>query len=122
MKKILIVDDSDTLRDSIRSFLIENGLDVLEASNGKSGLEIIKNTPDLDLIIADVNMPEMNGIEMCKRISCDQNIKKIPIFMLTTETSPELKRQGKEYGVMAWIAKPFTMEKVFLAIKKVLDM
>jgi two-component system chemotaxis response regulator CheY len=118
--KILIVDDSDTLRIQLRKALEEGGYDVIEAEDGVKGLARATENNDLKLIISDYNMPEMDGVTMCRKIRELPGFDQIPMFMLTTEASPELKALGKEAGVKAWIVKPFVAEKVIGVTKKVL--
>ena len=121
MAKILIVDDSDTLRIQLRSVLEECGHEVVEGINGLDGLAKAKESPGINLLISDFNMPELDGISMCRRIKEQNLLENIPIFMLTTETSSELKALGKDAGVMAWIVKPFKPEKLKAVVQKVLD-
>lgn len=117
MYTVLVVDDSETIRTQLNTDLIEAGYNTLEASNGEEGLEIFLNTP-VDLIITDYNMPQMDGISMCEMIKQNNN-KKIPIFMLTTQSRPDLKAQAKEAGVMAWILKPYDKKSLLQVVGKV---
>lgn len=120
MAKILVVDDSETLRIQLKQALEEAGFEVIEGIHGLAGLDALKNHPDIALIITDVNMPEMDGITMCEKINAHPDWQKIPRFVLTTETGPTMKAQGKAAGVMAWITKPFQSAKVVAAVQKVL--
>lgn len=122
MAKILIVDDSDVLRLELCGILTSGGHEVVQAINGADGAQQAVANTDLELIITDLNMPELDGISMCKRIREHPALKTKPIFMLTTESSADLKAAGKEAGVMLWIVKPFNGEKVLGAITKVLAM
>ena len=122
MAKILIVDDSDVLRLELRDVLTAGGHDVLEGVDGVDGAEKAAAHPDIHLIITDLNMPQLDGISMCKRIRENAALRRVPIFMLTTESSTELKIAGKEAGVLVWIVKPFDGGKVLAAITKVLSM
>lgn len=119
MKKILLVDDSSTIREEVsKSILSQNKeVELLEAENGVVGLKQITEHPDVALIFLDVNMPEMDGITMLKRLKSDHDMSNLNVVMLTTEASPELKTTAKENGARAWLLKPFNDEK----IKKVLD-
>ncbi len=121
MANILIVDDSDTLRMQLKDILTNKGHQVIEAVDGNEGLKKARDEQHLDLIISDYNMPEMDGITMCGKIHELEQHAKVPIFMLTTESSSELKKMGKEVGVMAWIVKPFVSEKLIMVIEKVLS-
>jgi two-component system chemotaxis response regulator CheY len=112
MKKILIVDDSSMIRLVVSKAAKKAGYDVIEASNGKEGLEQLIKNNNISLILSDINMPVMNGIEMVSEIKKTEN-KFIPIVMLTTEDTLELKEKGRELGVKAWMVKPFN-EKTFI--------
>jgi len=121
MAKILIVDDSDVLRMELREVLEEGGHDVIEGINGLEGYEQAHAHADIDLIITDLNMPAVDGISMCNKIRAANILLGVPIFMLTTESSMELKMLGKEAGIIVWIVKPFTSDKVLSAVTKVLN-
>lgn len=115
---ILITDDSATVRQQLRGFLEEKGFAVVEADNGARGLEIAQDSA-LDLIIVDVNMPVMNGIEMIKKVRELEAHKKTPIFVLTTDAAGSAARKGKEAGANAWIVKPFKPDVLLKGIQKV---
>lgn len=118
MAKILIVDDSETLRVQLKNLLSSKGHTVVEGEDGVRGLDTLKKNTDVGLIICDLNMPNMDGVTMCIKISEDPALNKIPIFMLTTEASNELKEKGKKAGVRAWINKPFDEAKLIAVIDK----
>jgi len=113
MKKILIVDDSSMIRLVVSKAAKKAGYDIIEASNGKEGLEQLNKNENISLILSDINMPIMGGMEMISEIKDDDSAKFIPIVMLTTEDSEELKQKGRELGVKAWMVKPFN-EKTFI--------
>ncbi len=122
MSTIIIVDDSETVRNQLKRAFEENGHDVFEAENGRIGLDSIKkNKDEIDVILCDVNMPEMDGLEMVRLVHEDDQINKIPIFMLTTEASKASKEMARDQGVLAWITKPFKPEKVVSVVVKVLE-
>lgn len=121
MAKILVVDDSETLRSQVCKELKGASHEVVEAIHGVNGLEMLNTNPDVQLILCDVNMPEMDGLTMISKVHLDDRFNKIPIFMLTTESSAEMKVQGKENGVIAWVTKPFVAAKLLAAIDKVLS-
>ena len=121
MAKILIVDDSETLRVQLKKLLENNGHTVVEGQDGLLGLEKLKANSDISLIICDVNMPNMDGITMVTKVSEDASMSKIPIFMLTTESNVEMKEKGKKAGVKAWVTKPYNDEKLIFAISKILS-
>ena len=122
MAKILIVDDSDTLRMQLRDVLESEGHTIIEGVHGVDGLAKAQENPDIELLISDYNMPEMDGVVMCKKVRELPAFKSIPMFMLTTESTSELKALGKEVGVMAWIVKPFNEEKLKAVVQKVLKL
>lgn len=116
-KTALIVDDSSSVRQIVKMVLTSSGFAVIEAENGQLGLDQL-NGQKINLILSDVNMPVMDGIEFIKNIKELDEYKFTPILMLTTETSPELKAQAKEYGVKAWLVKPFRPALLLSAITK----
>jgi two-component system chemotaxis response regulator CheY len=118
-KNVLVVDDAMTIRNLAKFALTKGGYNIIEAEDGVKGLEMVGKN-QIDLVITDLNMPNMNGLEMAKSIKGNDATKAIPIFMLTTEASQELAMQGKEIGVMAWIVKPFVPEKLLAAVQKVI--
>jgi two-component system chemotaxis response regulator CheY len=118
-KKILIVDDATTVRSLAKFALSKAGFAIVEAEDGAIGLQKAKAEKP-DLIISDLNMPNMNGLEMCRAIKSDDALKATPIFMLTTEASADVAKEGKEIGIMAWIVKPFAPDKLLAAVNKVL--
>lgn len=118
MANILFVDDSHSMRTLVSSCLIDAGHDVKVAEDGVAGLEVAAND-QYDLIISDINMPKMNGIELIKELRKLSEYKFTPILILTTESSPEKKSEGKQAGATGWIVKPFNPEKLLQAINKV---
>lgn len=117
-KTILVVDDAQTIRHLARFALSKGGYTVVEAEDGVQGLKVLEKN-SVDLIISDLNMPNMNGLDMCRSIKTNDRTKDIPIFMLTTESSQDVAAQGKEIGIMAWIVKPFIPDKLLAAVQKV---
>jgi two-component system chemotaxis response regulator CheY len=116
---VLVVDDSATMRQQTRTLLQTNGYSVVEAGNGAEGLEAAKGAA-IGLVIVDVNMPVMNGIEMIGKLRKMDKYDKTPIFVLTTESSGNIVSQGKAAGATAWIVKPFNPQILLAAVKKVL--
>lgn len=119
MGNILIVDDSSLIRSVTSNAAREAGHNPIVAQNGQEGLNALAAN-EIDIIFSDVNMPVMGGIEMIKHVKANPSYKFIPVIMLTTESNPELKAQGKALGVKAWMLKPFNKEKFFMALKKLL--
>ena len=122
MGLVMIVDDSETLRISVKKMLDGAGISHCEADNGQKGVDAFKGMQEVKLIITDYNMPEMDGITMVRKIRELAHGKDVNVFMLTTESSPDLKALGKEVGIKAWVTKPFNEEKLLAAIKKMLGM
>jgi two-component system, chemotaxis family, chemotaxis protein CheY len=117
-KTILIVDDAKTIRHLTRFALAKGGFNILEAEDGKQGLEILEKST-IDLVISDLNMPNMDGLEMCRAMRNSEKLKDIPVFMLTTETQHEFTIHGQETGIKAWIVKPFVPEKLLAAVQRI---
>lgn len=120
MAIVLLIDDSETMRASVRKLLESNGVSCCEAENGIVAQEVFKSNPDIKLVITDYNMPEIDGVATIKKIRELPNGKEVQVFMLTTESSPDLKNLGKEVGVRAWVTKPFNDEKFLAAVKKMI--
>ncbi len=118
MGKILIVDDSSTVRDEVAGFLRRNGLEVETAVDGKDGLAKLRGRQDIRLVVSDINMPEMDGLTMVEKIRGELNNAGVNIIMLTTESSPAMKERGKAAGVRGWIVKPFKGEAVLETFRK----
>ena len=119
--KLLIVDDSTMLRDMLAYALNEGGYaDVMEAVDGVDGLEKAKNTT-FDLIITDVNMPNMDGLTLVDELRKLPQYSKTPILVLTTERSDEMKTKGKESGATGWIVKPFVPDQLLKAVNIVIN-
>jgi len=117
-KKILAVDDSKTMRDMVSFTLKGAGYDVLVADDGVNALSALVGE-EVDLIITDVNMPNMNGIELVQKLRGDPRFRATPILILTTESDDSLKQQGRAAGATGWIVKPFVPEKLLKVVGKV---
>ena len=119
MKKIMTVDDSSSMRQMVGFTLTNAGYNVIEASNGKEALERM-NGNSVDLLLVDLNMPVMDGIQLIREIRKNDAHRFVPIVMLTTESQEVKKREGKEAGATGWIIKPFKPEQLVTVVKKVL--
>ncbi|MCF7986348.1 MAG: response regulator [Methylovulum sp.] len=121
-KTILIVDDSASFRRVEVMTLSAAGYGVIEACDGVDALNKLNtlNIDKLHLIICDVNMPNMGGIEFVTRVKQNPKYKFTPVMMLTTEDSDEVKQQGRAAGAKAWMVKPFTSEKILNAVNKLI--
>lgn len=118
-KKILAVDDSVSIRTSISFVLKQEGYDITEAVDGVDGLAKAK-ADKYNLIITDINMPNMDGIEMIKQLRQTDGYKFTPIIALTTESQESKMQEGKAAGATGWIVKPFTSEKLIAIVKKII--
>ena len=118
MAKILVVDDSSTVRDEVAGFLKKNGLDVATAVDGQDGLAKVKADPAIKLVVSDVNMPTMDGLTMVEKIRGELKNASVNLIMLTTESSPSMKERGKAAGVKGWIVKPFNGQAVLETFRK----
>lgn len=120
MVSILTVDDSASMRQMIKFTLENAGFDVFEASDGEEAYEWAKKNTTPDLILADVNMPNMDGITLLKNLRALKNYEQVPILMLTTDSSQDKKSQGKGSGATGWIVKPFNPDQLVNTIHKVI--
>jgi two-component system chemotaxis response regulator CheY len=119
--KILIVDDSNMLRDMLKYALVDGGYsDVTEAVDGVDALAKAKST-QFDLVITDINMPNMDGFQLIKQLRDLDSYKKSPLLVLTTERSDEMKGKGKDAGATGWIVKPFLPDQLIQAVSMVLN-
>ena len=114
--KVLVIDDSMMVRQQVGRALTTAGFTVIEATDGVDALEKLSAASDTSLVVCDVNMPRMNGIEFLERVN--QTTLKIPVVMLTTEGQPELIQRAKALGAKGWIVKPFKPELLVAAAKK----
>jgi two-component system chemotaxis response regulator CheY len=111
MATILTVDDSSTMRKMVSLTATQKGHTTVEADSGESALELLQ-TENVDLIILDINMGGMSGIETLKRIKDDPKFVSTPVMMLTTESADGIKQLAKQYGAKGWITKPFKQEQL----------
>lgn len=118
MKRILAVDDSASMRQMVCFTLKKAGFDVTEAKDGVDALQIAKSA-SFDVVISDVNMPNMDGITLIKNLRGLPNYKFTPMLMLTTESGVDKKNEGKAAGATGWIVKPFNPDQLLAVIKKV---
>lgn len=121
-KTVLIVDDSPTMRQIVAFTLTNAGFTVIEAEHGKDAVSKVAKGPKMDIVVTDLNMPEMDGITLIKELRRLSAFKFTPILMLTTESAVEKKQAGKEAGATGWIVKPFNPEVLLKTIAKVLPM
>ncbi len=119
MASILAVDDSASMRQMVSFALKSAGHDVIEAEDGQQALELAKGK-SVNLVITDVNMPRMDGITLIRELRALPSYRFTPILLLTTESAPEKKQQGKEAGATGWLVKPFNPDQLLATINKVL--
>ena len=118
-KTILAVDDSGSLRQMVVFTLKSVGYQVVEATDGQEALDLSKKQL-FDLILTDQNMPKMDGLTLIRSLRAMQQYKKVPIIMLTTESSEEMKARGRSAGANGWMVKPFDPKRLIEVVKKVL--
>ncbi len=119
MARILAVDDSTSMRQMV-SFTLEGaGHDVVEAADGVEALDSAKKSA-FDLVLSDVNMPNMDGIALLKEIRSLPDYAYTPVLLLTTESAADMKQQGKAAGATCWILNPFNPDQLLMIINKVL--
>jgi two-component system chemotaxis response regulator CheY len=117
-KKVLVVDDSATVRQQVRMALSQSGFQVVEAVDGLDGKQKIEGASDISLVICDVNMPRMNGIDMLEAVKAQPRHSSLPVVMLTTEGQPALIQRAKRAGAKGWIVKPFKANLLVAAANK----
>lgn len=118
-KTIITVDDSATMRNMVSFTLKAAGHAVLQAADGVEALNLLKNC-QVDLVISDINMPNMDGITLTRQLRGLPQFKSTPILLLTTESDPAKKSDGRAAGATGWIVKPFQQEQLLAVVAKVL--
>jgi len=118
-KKILVVDDSASMRGMVSFTLKGAGFEVKEAEDGVAGADAAAAEP-FDVVLADVNMPRMDGISMVREIRKLPGYSGVPILVLTTESHQEKKQEGKAAGATGWLVKPFDPEQLLATVRRVL--
>ena len=118
-KIILAVDDSCSLRQMVVFSLRANGYDVVQAVDGQDGLNKAKEKT-VDLVLTDQNMPIMDGLTLIKHLRSLGSYQKVPILMLTTESSDEMKAKGSAAGANGWLVKPFDPKRLIEVVQKVI--
>ena len=118
-KTIMSADDSPSMRQMVSFTLKEAGYDVVEACDGQDALSKLKTTK-IDMLITDLNMPKIDGIELIRQVRQMPEYKFIPVIMLTTESDSNKKAEGKAAGATGWLVKPFNPPQLTAVVKKVL--
>ena len=117
-RTILIVDDSISVRHSVSVVLKRAGYMMAEAADGAEGLAMVDSNRDIGMVICDINMPNMDGLEMLERVKSDPVNQTLPILMLTTEGQLELVKRAKRAGAVGWIVKPFDPNQLVQTVSK----
>lgn len=117
-KRVMAVDDSATVRQVLQMTLEGAGYQVIEAVDGKDALNKLAGT-QIDMMVTDLNMPNMDGIELIKNVRQSPGNRFMPIIMLTTESQPEKKQEGKAAGASGWIVKPFKPEQLLAVVRMI---
>ena len=119
-KKIITVDDAATMRKMVAFTLKGAGHEVWEAGDGREALHLLKQSA-VDLVITNVNMPVMDGLELTRQLRALPAFARTPIILLTTESDPAKKLLGRAAGATGWIVKPFSQEQLLAIVAKVLQ-
>lgn len=120
VKKIMVVDDSATIRMSLKTILTNAGFEIVQASDGEEALKMLQDGTKPDLIITDINMPKMGGLELIKNVRKLPRLRFVPILALTTESAQEKRDEARKNGATGWIVKPVKGADLLGVIKKVL--
>lgn len=119
MKSILAIDDMRSMRNLIQSVLEKRGYSVTTAEDGLKALEAAQKS-SFDLIISDINMPNLDGLSLISQLRALPGYQSVPILMLTTENADEKKATARSAGASGWIQKPFNPERLSTAVEKTL--
>lgn len=119
-KKILVVDDSLTVRQELDGVLSEAGFSVVEAVDGQHGLEQLGAHKDVALVISDVHMPRMTGVQLLEAMKSKMDTSHIPVVMLTTEGLPTMIQAARKAGAAGWMVKPFKRHMLLAAVQKIM--
>ena len=117
-KKVIVIDDSEVIRQQVGALLRKAGYEMVEAADGQKGLEVIRATEGAVMVICDVNMPVMNGLEMAEAMRREPRAEGLPMVMLTTEVQKELVLRARQAGVKGWLVKPFKEEALISTVVK----
>ncbi len=117
-KQIIIIDDSQTVRQEVRLVLVKAGYEIIEAEDGLEGAEAIRENQGASLAICDVNMPGLGGLEMLESLHADGG-GAVPVIMLTTEGRPDLIARARANGAKGWMVKPFKPQMLLATVAKI---
>ncbi len=116
--RIMTIDDSKTMRDMLMLTLVDAGFDVIQAIDGKDGIDMLERE-NVDVVITDINMPRMDGYEVVRQLRARPEHKTTPILVLTTESEAEKKNIARAAGATGWLVKPFDPERLVATVRKV---
>jgi two-component system chemotaxis response regulator CheY len=120
-KTVLVVDDSGSVRQQVAMALRRAGFALVEAADGREGLAMLASNKNIDMVICDINMPNMNGLEMVEKVKSQPENKSLPILMLTTEGQPSMVKRAKEAGAVGWIVKPFNSTQLVQTVSRLTE-
>lgn len=120
-KRILVVDDSESIRELIAIGLEMQGYDVIRGVNGEDGFKRLQENSDCSLVITDMNMPIMDGLSFLKKIRAESSSKFLPVLIITSEVQEAKRREAREAGATGWITKPFANQQLITVIKRLLN-
>jgi len=120
MNKVFLVDDSSTIRMSMTAIMEQAGCDVTTAEDGQEALEMLKKGYQPNLIITDVNMPRMNGLDLIREVRALAAHQRTPIVVLTTESQQEKRDEARNNGATGWMVKPASADKLMAVLDKLL--
>ena len=118
-RSILAVDDSASMRQMVTFTLRSSGYEVIEAVDGQDALDKVGHR-EVDLVLTDQNMPKMDGLTLIRNLRVQDRFKRIPILVLTTESSDEMKQAGRAAGATGWMVKPFDPARLLEVVGRVL--
>jgi two-component system chemotaxis response regulator CheY len=118
-RRVLVVDDSSTVRLQVRQALAPAGFDVIEAADGEEGVQLIHSDSEIAAVICDVNMPRKNGLALIEQVKASGIASHIPILVMTTEGQPSLVQRARDAGAKGWIVKPFKPNLLVAALQKI---
>jgi two-component system chemotaxis response regulator CheY len=116
---VLIIDDSVTVRQQVVAILTAVGYEVIEAGDGLAGLEAVHAHVGISMILCDVNMPRMDGLEFLEKFKGENRAPSVPVVMLTTNGTPDLIARAKRAGARGWIVKPFQADLLVGAVRRI---
>lgn len=118
-KKLVVVEDSDSVREAIVFALEKSGFEVLTATNGLEAISVL-NGAKVDLLLTDYHMPEMNGLELIRWVRQKEEYKRLPVLVLTTESQRDIIIEAKNAGATGWIYKPFAVDRLIQTIRQII--